>query len=275
MEKRERDSLKNNLRKALKSRDPMRIAAGINLPSLSQLSSHVITGSTKGTDDESDRVVYNETLLDPSGAEWGPILNALLEATDAIRQGDAISCNVAQASLHAALNHIFGSSTGNILVPALHTVCRNTHRCAILADQAFVNQSNWRGEGKRKVQARNDHARLQSAITLLQESYSKTFNDRKEFVPSAPFGEDGSKKAGVLYIVNHLFSMYFRLNTLRLCKNLLRPVESRKLHEQGSMGERVTYRYYTGRLSMFEDQYEAAEEYLDYALRHCHKNATW
>jgi hypothetical protein len=72
---------------------------------------------------------------------------------------------------------------------------------------------------------RNDHARLQSAVTLLQESFSKTLNDRKEFKPNAPLGDDGSKKAGVLFIVNQLFSMYFRLNTLRLCKNLLRYVE--------------------------------------------------
>jgi hypothetical protein len=40
--------------------------------------------------------------------------------------------------------------------------------------------------------------------------------------PNEPFSEEGSKKVGVLYIVNQLFSMYFRLNTLRLCKNLLK-----------------------------------------------------
>ena len=40
--------------------------------------------------------------------------------------------------------------------------------------------------------------------------------------PNEPFSEEGSKKAGVLYVVNQLFSMYFKLNTLRLCKNLLK-----------------------------------------------------
>ena len=35
----------------------------------------------------------------------------------------------------------------------------------------------------------------------------------------------------------------------------------------------VTYRYYVGRLNMFEDQYEAAEENLEYALEHCHRDA--
>jgi hypothetical protein len=39
------------------------------------------------------------------------------------------------------------------------------------------------------------------------------------------------------------------------------------------MGEMVTYRYYVGRLNMFEDQYELAEENFDYALKHCHRSA--
>lgn len=39
------------------------------------------------------------------------------------------------------------------------------------------------------------------------------------------------------------------------------------------MSDMVTYRYYVGRLNMFEDQYEAAEENLEYALVHCHKDA--
>lgn len=74
---------------------------------------------------------------------------------------------------------------------------------------------------------RNKNAKLQSAVTLLQESFSKTLNDRTEFVLKQPLSdkEEGcSKKVGVLYIVNQLFSMYFRLNTLRLCKNLVRYV---------------------------------------------------
>jgi hypothetical protein len=39
------------------------------------------------------------------------------------------------------------------------------------------------------------------------------------------------------------------------------------------MGQKVTYRYYVGRLNMFEDKYDEAEQQLDYALKHCHKNA--
>ncbi len=53
----------------------------------------------------------------------------------------------------------------------------------------------------------------------------------------------------------------------------IRPVESRGIHESGTQGEMVTYRYYVGRLNMFEDQYDLAEKNFDYALRHCHRSA--
>lgn len=82
------------------------------------------------------------------------------------RKNDPAQTYEAQSSLHSALNHALGSSKGNWLIPALHVVCRNTHRAAALADESTGN--------------RNDHARLQNAVTLLQASYSKTLNDRVE-----------------------------------------------------------------------------------------------
>jgi hypothetical protein len=128
-----------------------------------------------------------------------------------------------------------------------------------------------------KASSSSDNAKLQNAVTLLQESFSRTFNDRRELqMPVHPDDPpildavEGSKKAGVLQIVNELFSIYFTLNTLRLCKNLLRPVESRKLHLHGTKAEMVTYRYYTGRLNLFEDLYPEADANLVYALDHCH-----
>lgn len=113
---------------------------------------------------------------------------------------------------------MFASSAGNWLVPALHTVCITTHAMAIKADEFLNNAASSSGGGG----STNDWVKVQSAVTLLQESFSKALNDRTEYRPNAPLDEEGSKKAGVLLIVNQLFSMYFRLNTLRLCKNLLR-----------------------------------------------------
>ena len=186
------------------------------------------------------------------GTDWTSVVNPYLEAVAAPKADDIVRYYQFQSSLHSALNQIFASSNKNILVPAIQVVCRNSHHIAA---------------------ATKDDSKLQHAVTLLQESFSKCLNDRTEFQPDAAFSEDDSKKAGILYIVNQLFAMYFSLNTLRLCKNLVRPVETRKLLQRGRAGDLVTYRYYVGRLYMFEDQYDRAETHLEYALKHCHKDA--
>mmetsp|Transcript_10615 Transcript_10615/g.22483 ORF Transcript_10615/g.22483 Transcript_10615/m.22483 type:complete len:412 (-) Transcript_10615:36-1271(-) len=247
--------IKTNLNKAISAKNPQAIAAAVDLPPFPKN-----VGASGGSAAAGPQ---HQEHLKIDGVDWSNVLNLLLDAHLAIQSNDLAQTYEAQSSLHSALNHALGSSKGNWLVPALHVVCRNTHRAAALADE-YVNRS---------MGNRNDHARLQNAVTLLQASYSKTLNDRVELRPNEPFSEEGSKKAGVLYIVNQLFSMYFRLNTLRLCKNLQKPVESRGIHESGTMGEMVTYRYYVGRLNMFEDQYDQAEQNFDYALRHCHHSS--
>ncbi|KAL3794861.1 hypothetical protein ACHAWO_007635 [Cyclotella atomus] len=250
------NSIKSNLGNAISAKNPQAVANSVELPPLYR------PAKPSGGSGGSQATSHGEQLK-VDGADWSPVLNAILDCHAAISSNNSEQTYEAQAALHSALNHLLGSSKGNWLVPALHVVCRNTHRAAVLADEAVSLNS-----GKR-----NDHAKLQNAVTLLQASYSKTLNDRTDFKPGEPLSEEGSKKVGVLYIVNQLFSMYFQLNTLRLCKNLLKPVESRGIHQSGTMGEMVTYRYYVGRLNMFEDQYELAEENFDYALKHCHRSA--
>ena len=54
-----------------------------------------------------------------------------------------------------------------------------------------------------------------------------------------------------------LRQVYFRLNTLRLCKNLINAVHSRQFapFDAFPASQRVTYKYYTGRLAIFDEQY--------------------
>jgi hypothetical protein len=190
-----------------------------------------------------------------------------------LKKGDALKCYEYQASLHGKFNQLFASSTGNWLVPALHAVCKSTHKVAILADSASssltTNNTNT---------AVQDHTKLQNAVTLIQESFSRTYNDRKELsaIDNFPIQypiydtiETSSKKVGVVGIVNELFAIYFRLNTLRLCKNLVKPIEAKRLHipTTGGVtnGQYSTYMYYTGRLYLFEDSYTDAEQNLQLA----------
>lgn len=173
-------------------------------------------------------------------------------------QGQVVRCCIHQFELHAEFNLKFQCSKGNLLVPSLHSVCRASHRVAAAAHSL------------------GDKSRLNQAASLLQDSYSKTSNDRSKIAQASPVGQydfTGSKKVGTLGVVNELFCIYFALNTLRLCTNLIKPVEAKKLHMQGTSSEMVTYRYYAGRLSLFEDNFGSAEQYLEYAFQHCHKDA--
>ena len=158
-----------------------------------------------------------------------------------------------------ALNQLLANTPGNTLCGAILSAMKDTYRLSLLMDANF-------GTGL------SDHERLESSVTLLQDTFSKSLNDRTEFVISdteSPLSATGSKKALVLSVVNYLFASYFKLNTLRLCKNVQRPVEARKLHSAvnnvGGKAAMLTYRYYTGRLGMFEDEYGMAEEGLSYA----------
>ena len=54
------------------------------------------------------------------------------------------------------------------MVPAIIVVCKNTHKLALAADAELEVR-------------RQQNAKLQSAVQLLQDSYSKTFNDRTEY----------------------------------------------------------------------------------------------
>ena len=112
------------------------------------------------------------------------------------------------------------------------------------------------------------HDSLRSAEQHLKKGFAMTANDR------AP--PEHNKKMGALFIVNQLFKIYFKLNMIHLCRNLIRAVEGPAFpqFELFNKSDKVTYQYYVGRISMFEDQYKKAETCLDYAWKHCHRSKT-
>uniref|UniRef100_H2ZDA2 PCI domain-containing protein 2 n=1 Tax=Ciona savignyi TaxID=51511 RepID=H2ZDA2_CIOSA len=89
-------------------------------------------------------------------------------------------------------------------------------------------------------------------------------------------GSDGrsaigvSKKWGMLFLVNQLFKIYFRIGKLHLCKPLIRAIESSTIKDQFTLAQRVTYKYYVGRKAMFDSDFVMAEEYLSFAYSNCH-----
>lgn len=72
-----------------------------------------------------------------------------------------------------------------------------------------------------------------------------------------PSAGNKTKRMATLEIVITLFKVYFRLNTLRLCKNLINAVNSKQFvpFDTFPTSQRVTYKYYTGRLAIFDENY--------------------
>ncbi|XP_033099340.1 PCI domain-containing protein 2-like [Anneissia japonica] len=68
-----------------------------------------------------------------------------------------------------------------------------------------------------------------------------------------------SKKQGMLYLVNQLFKIYFKINKLHLCKPLIRAIDSSMHQDKYSIAQRVTYKYYVGRKAMFEGDFKSGK----------------
>ncbi|OQR85578.1 hypothetical protein ACHHYP_11671 [Achlya hypogyna] len=140
----------------------------------------------------------------------------------------------------------------NWLMPVLHKLVFDARMLARRADREVSGQ---RGD--------EVHDKLKNAEQNLKRAFSMSINDR-----ASP---ELSKKTGALYIVNQLFKIYFQLNTISLCRNIIRAVDLQDF-SRFEKRDQVTYMYYVGRISMYEDQYHKAEDCLMYAWRHCHKH---
>jgi len=111
------------------------------------------------------------------------------------------------------------------------------------------------------------HKYLRETEDLLKKYFGKMIVDRSPL--------HCSTKMGCLFVTVHLFKIYFKLNNLRLCTNLIQTVNINfpSFDDYNfPQAQTVSYNYYLGRIQVFEEQYEKAEECLNYALAHCHKD---
>ncbi|XP_045446780.1 PCI domain-containing protein 2 [Melitaea cinxia] len=85
--------------------------------------------------------------------------------------------------------------------------------------------------------------------------------------------DEDTKRLGMLYLVNQLLKVYFRINKLHLCKPLIRAIDSSPLWYQFPLAQQITYRYFVGRKAMFDSDYRMADEYLSFAFQKCHRKS--
>ncbi|XP_036105527.1 PCI domain-containing protein 2 isoform X5 [Molossus molossus] len=141
----------------------------------------------------------------------------------------------------------------NWALPVMYAVALDLRVFANNADQQLVKK------GKSKV-----GDMLEKAAELLMSCFRVCASDTRA-------GIEDSKKWGMLFLVNQLFKIYFKINKLHLCKPLIRAIDSSNLKDDYSTAQRVTYRYYVGRKAMFDSDFKQAEEYLSFAFEHCHR----
>ncbi|NXJ69857.1 PCID2 protein, partial [Rostratula benghalensis] len=142
-----------------------------------------------------------------------------------------------------------------LALPIMYAVALDLRIFANNADQQLVKK------GKSKV-----GDMLEKAAELLMSCFRVCASDTRA-------GIEDSKKWGMLFLVNQLFKIYFKINKLHLCKPLIRAIDSSNLKDEYSMAQRVTYRYYVGRKAMFDSDFKQAEEYLSFAFEHCHRSS--
>ena len=78
-----------------------------------------------------------------------------------------------------------------------------------------------------------------------------------KFLISSRSSDEDTKRWGMLYLVNQLLKIYFRINKLHLCKALIRAIDQSQFKDQFSLSQQVTYRYYIGRKAIFESDFKS------------------
>ncbi len=186
-----------------------------------------------------------------------PYDELLAEQLRAAASADALEAYAHQERACSAFQTVFEKDSDWSL-PALRSLALALRLAAARADGALAARS---------MKA----SKQQEAARLLQKFFQITVTDRTP-LPT-------SKKWGALCVINALFKIYFAINNLRLCQNLLRAVEGpafpKALDGQEVEGRRfmlselVTFKYFVGRLSLLNSDYAAAEEKLSFAFEHC------
>ncbi|KAK9830717.1 hypothetical protein WJX74_004036 [Apatococcus lobatus] len=167
-----------------------------------------------------------------------------------------LSNNHDQAFLHMAdyisdMNSIFREENGAWMVPVVTQTAEALRLLANKADEQLLSQ-------------RQHQCRKEAAGSWLQKFYStaKTLKGNQ------------NKSMALLPVVNTMFKLYFKLNTLRNCKPCIQAVEHPNFSFTSfPQSERVTYKYFAGRLAIFQDQLAKAEADLEYAFNHCPADA--
>ena len=146
----------------------------------------------------------------------------------------------------SAFTTLFRKEDDAWCVAPLHALVGNVRNAADAADRALI------ASGRKPERLENAGNQLMACFAAANRP-----------------GANPDKRKATLRIVNALFRIYFKLNTLRNCKYLIRVVEAKNFLPLSSFatGDVVTYRFFVGRLAVFDEDFVAADRDLSFAFR--------
>ncbi|KAJ8662587.1 hypothetical protein O0I10_001548 [Lichtheimia ornata] len=140
-------------------------------------------------------------------------------------------------------------------LPVLYTINNDLRVIATQADTETAAAMSDQETSQRK--------KLEEAANVISKSFTYCVTDRNSI--------SQSKKFGTYCMIGILFRIYFKLKQQNLCKNILRAVKVAGMPDidEFPKADRVTFRYYLGRLYFLEEEYGKAEHELELAFREC------
>jgi hypothetical protein len=166
-------------------------------------------------------------------------------------------------------NHGFQAWT----IPCLYVTGKYLRIFAMKADaEAKSKDSNGFGDGFSDDVIGNfgKNEKLEQAAWVINRMFTTCLSDRAEL--------HESRKWGIYSTTNLLFKTYFKLNSIGLCKNVLRAIAASEAEipplKLFPRSHRVTFKYYRGVIAFLDENYAEAESHLTEALDLCHRDAT-
>ena len=105
---------------------------------------------------------------------------------------------------------------------------------------------------------------LEKVIEQLRELFRSCVQDNRQ--------EGDKRKNSILFLINQLFKLYFKINQLHLCVPLIRTVEKFNIENNVSRADHVTYLYFLGRKKVLDGEFKSAEDCMSKSFLECDKS---
>eukprot|EP01025_Chloroclados_australasicus_P030228 TRINITY_DN30343_c0_g1_i2.p1 TRINITY_DN30343_c0_g1~~TRINITY_DN30343_c0_g1_i2.p1 ORF type:complete len:424 (-),score=10.57 TRINITY_DN30343_c0_g1_i2:449-1684(-) len=182
---------------------------------------------------------------------WHEVIKCQLLSVHALHHGKWEAGYKYAESVSKNFREIFINEDGDWIVKPLQQILSNV---AMIAWETHNSTQKLMGQEQSTV--------LEQCQSELRMALSKCQKSKSE-----------SKQRSMLFIANILLKFYFKSNNVGLCKHVLGVVGLSRQFERFPKAQRVQYRYYMGKYSVYSGEYSEALDALEYAYAHCHKES--